>query len=138
MYRVKSSFSPFDKKPRDCAFHVGEGLMARGAGRLAYVETQQGRHKGEVTQSVPAVVQWDAGSNWGRARQDRGEWLRRDSLSLNPPAKGEVSMIAPDVTHLRRFERGPSYRSSALDQRHSQSLCARRTARIVPPIIAIR
>jgi hypothetical protein len=62
VYSAISNFLPYDKKPRDYSFAISDGLNVGG---VKYDETRLGGPKGDVTQFVPATIQWDSGRHGG-------------------------------------------------------------------------
>lgn len=62
IYRAISDFQPYDKHPRQYTFSISDGLNIGG---VKYDETRMGGPKGDVTQFVPAVIQWDSGKHGG-------------------------------------------------------------------------
>jgi hypothetical protein len=61
-FQAKSNFLPYDKVPREYSFVVADGLNIGG---VKYDETRLGGPKGDVTQFVPGVIQWDSGRHGG-------------------------------------------------------------------------
>ena len=61
-FHAKSNFLPYDQTPREYSFVIADGLNLGG---VKYDETRLGGPKGDVTQFVPGVIQWDSGKHGG-------------------------------------------------------------------------
>lgn len=61
-YVATSDFAPFDIEPRQYTYCLREGLSVGG---VRYNETRMGGPKGDMTQFIPGVIQWDSGKHGG-------------------------------------------------------------------------